>query len=43
MSFAGEATRIEVRWPGGKRVTADLPSDAKEVVVRWEGGLEVVR
>ena len=43
MSFTGEPTRIEVRWPGGKRSTADLPSGAKEIIVRWEGDLEVVR
>jgi len=43
MSFMGEATQIEVRWPGGKRVTTDLPSGAKEIVVRWEGGMDVVR
>jgi hypothetical protein len=43
LSFAGEPTRIEVRWPGGKRFTTDLPSGAKEVILRWDGVLVVVR
>jgi hypothetical protein len=43
--LSGTAPRdgVWVRWPGGKQVTANLPSGAKEVVVRWDGTLDVVR
>ncbi len=37
MSLNGEAPQIEVRWPGGKRFTADLPKNAKEIVLSWDG------
>lgn len=43
MTFAGAASQIEVRWPGGKQVAAKLPPGAKEVVVREDGRLEVIR
>ena len=43
LSFAGQPTRMQVRWPGGKRTTSDLPPDAKEVVVNWQGELRTLR
>ena len=43
MSFDGEATQIEVRWPGGKRFTADLPKNAKEIILSWNDAMKVVR
>jgi hypothetical protein len=43
MSLNGEATQIEVRWPGGKRFTAELPKNAKEIILSWDGALKVVR
>lgn len=33
----GAPTQIWVRWPGGKMLTANLPSSAKEVVVDFNG------
>jgi hypothetical protein len=36
-------TRLEVRWPGGKATTNDVPHGAKEVIVDPTGKLEAVR
>ncbi len=41
MTFAGAATQIEVRWPGGKQVAAKLPAGAREIVVHQDGRLKV--
>ena len=35
--------RIEVRWPGGKSVTGDIPPEAKEIVVDAEGQVRPIR
>jgi hypothetical protein len=37
------ATKIVVRWPGGRTVTANVPSGAREVTVDTAGQLKVVR
>jgi hypothetical protein len=37
LSFAGKATRLQVRWPGGRLVTQDLPPGVREVQVKWTG------
>jgi len=37
------ATKIWVRWPGGKIVTADIPKGAKEIALDTSGKLEIVR
>ena len=36
------ATQIQVRWPGGKSTTTDLPTGAKEVELDTNGKLEVL-
>jgi hypothetical protein len=36
------ATQIQVRWPGGKSTTTDLPASAKEVELDTSGKLEVL-
>jgi hypothetical protein len=43
MLLDGGAAQIEVRWPGGKRLTADLPKNAKEILLSWDGAMKVVR
>ena len=35
-------TQIEVRWPGGKTTTADLPAGAKEIAVELDGKIKVI-
>jgi len=36
-------TRISVRWPGGKLVSADVPPDAREIEVALDGKVKRVR
>jgi hypothetical protein len=43
MQGSGMATQVWVRWPGGKTVTADLPTNAKEVVVDFNGAVRQTR
>jgi len=42
MTCVGEATGIEVRWPGGRRTETMISSGAKSVVVDVEGKLRVL-
>ena len=37
------ATKLRVRWPGGRVEVSDIPAGAREVSVDTDGGLEVVR
>ena len=43
MATPEEPKQVWVRWPGGKTVTAELPSGAKEIEVSQAGGLKVLR
>ncbi len=43
MAGAGPATQLQVRWPGGKLTTSDLPPGAREVTVDGAGNLRVGR
>jgi len=37
MSLPQPATAISVLWPGGKRVTAELPPQTLEITLTWDG------
>ncbi len=39
LSFAGEATKLQVRWPGGRWLTLALPAGAKQVLVSADGSV----
>ncbi|HVY70784.1 MAG TPA: ASPIC/UnbV domain-containing protein, partial [Verrucomicrobiae bacterium] len=42
--FAGATpTEIQVRWPGGKTVTAKIPAGMAEISINEEGGVKVIR
>ena len=43
MAFSARPSRLFTRWPGGKAVTVDLPTDAREVTVDPSGRLTVPR
>ena len=44
MSLSGvAATQIQVRWPGGKLTTNDVPVGAREIRVSADGKVEQVR
>ena len=43
MSASAPATKVWVRWPGGKTVTVDLPKEAREVAIDEGGKLSVLR
>jgi len=43
MTFAGEPTRLVVRWPRGKSTTSNLPSGAKEIEVAGTGELKIIK
>jgi hypothetical protein len=36
-------TRIQIRWPGGKTVTGNVPDQAKEIIVDLNGLVTVIR
>ena len=36
-------TRIQIRWPGGKSVTGNVPDQAKEITVDLDGLVTVIR
>jgi hypothetical protein len=36
-------TRIQIRWPGGKTVTGEVPEQAKEITVDLNGLVTVIR
>jgi hypothetical protein len=37
------STRISVRWPGGKEMTADVPAEAREISVDGAGQVKTLR
>ncbi len=39
LAFAGGATKLQVRWPGGRWLTLDLPAGAKQVQVGFDGSI----
>ncbi|MBI4658632.1 MAG: VCBS repeat-containing protein [Verrucomicrobia bacterium] len=43
MASSEVATRLEVRWPGGKLVSCEISSDARELSVDPTGGIVVSR
>ncbi len=43
MSLAQTAIQIEVRWPGGKTTTSDVPAEAKEIAVDPAGKVTRLR
>ncbi|MFO1496885.1 MAG: FG-GAP-like repeat-containing protein [Verrucomicrobiota bacterium] len=43
LSLSESATRLWVRWPGGKQTTVSLPAGAAEVSVSEQGNLKVLR
>ena len=43
MATPEEPKQVWVRWPGGKTVTAELPSGAKEIEVSREGAVKLIR
>jgi hypothetical protein len=38
-----EATQIQVRWPGSKMITTDVPARSREIRISADGKLEKVR
>ena len=43
MARLPEPLKIEVRWPGGRTTTSDLPSDARDVEAGINGEIKVLR
>ena len=43
MATPEEPKQVWVRWPGGKTITAELPSGAREIEVSQAGGMKVLR
>jgi hypothetical protein len=41
--LAGAPERVEVRWPGGRQVNAQIPPGAVEVIVGFEGAVQRLR
>jgi hypothetical protein len=36
-------TQIQIRWPGGRMTTADIPRNAREIEVDWDEKIKVLR
>jgi len=36
-------TQIQIRWPGGRMTTADIPRLARDIEVDWDGKIKVFR
>ena len=36
-------TQIQIRWPGGRITTTDIPRNAREIEVAWDEKIKVLR
>jgi hypothetical protein len=36
-------TQIQIRWPGGRTTTTDIPHNAREIETDWDGKIKVLR
>jgi hypothetical protein len=43
MSLASSPKRLEVRWPGGRTATIELPVKASEVTIHFNGQIQTLR
>jgi hypothetical protein len=43
MSLASSPKRLEVRWPGGRTATIELPANSSEVTINIDGQIRTLR